>query len=434
MTGMSSNEELANNIDKTRKQITTLFTDIVDSSRYWDQFGDVRGRMMIDHHNRLVFPVIRKFHGRIVKTIGDGLMAVFKNPNDALMSAVAIQQILQKMRNADNSFHVHVRIGIHTGVAIVEKNDVYGDAINVAKRVESFGGIDEIVLSEVTAELVRPGSLAFHKKGSFVPKGKTKPMTVYRCRWGECKDLTHGLKASSDIPLDAREKGDIAAHTILLLLVASMLYQIYGRYLLADGVVHSLHAQLLALNPLLLFSEYSFLAPALSAVVLTAVLILIRIRTAPSVMFRVFKGIAGFGLAFLLVYAPVRYFSVSFATAEGNEIFKSEGVFIRAAWPDLKQHLRLPLSERNWYTVFDTQLIIPADNPGITGKDWLRKISRNNSAAPLSEPPMVGVWSMRNVPLRTPAAFYFRLFDLCAICAGIVGFVLGFMNFTIRPS
>src|SRR5687767_4171275 len=355
-------EDLASNIDKTRKQITTLFTDIVDSSRYWDQFGDVRGRMMIDHHNRLVFPVIRKFRGRIVKTIGDGLMAIFKNPNDALKAAVAIQQILQKMRNADKTFHVHLRIGIHTGVAIVEKNDVYGDAINVAKRVESFGVVDEIILSEVTAELVKPESLAFHKKGSFVPKGKTKPLTVYRCRWDECKDLTHGLKASSDIPLEARDKSDIAAYTVLLLLVAGMLYQIYGRYLLADWAADSLHAQLLVLNPLLLLSEYPFLMAAFSAVALTGVLILIRIRTAPYLLFRIFKGIAGFGLGFLLIYAPVRYFSVSFATAEGNEVLKSEHVFMRAAWPDVRRYLRPPLAEQNWYAFFTGEIIIPADH------------------------------------------------------------------------
>jgi class 3 adenylate cyclase len=432
MTEMPNNAELANNIDKNRKQVTTLFTDIVDSSRYWDHFGDVRGRMMIDHHNRLVFPVIRKFHGRIVKTIGDGLMAVYKNPNDALKAAVAIQQILQKMRNADSSFHVHLRIGIHTGVAIVEENDVYGDAINVAKRVESFGGIDEIVLSDVTAELVQHGGLAFHKKGSFVPKGKARPLTVYRCRWGECKDLTHGLKASSAIPLDAREKGDIAAYTILLLLVAGMLYQIYGRYLLADASwnADSLSRQLLVLNPLLLFSEYPFLVAAISAIALTAVLILIRTRMAPSVLFRILKGIAGFGLAFLLLYAPVKYFSVSFATAEGDEVFKSEQIFVRAAWRDLKRHVKLPLNERNWYAYFEDEMIIPAANPGIN-KEGLRKILRNNSR---DTGEAAGVWSANNVPMHTPATFYFRLFDLCAICAGIVGFVLGFMNFTIRPS
>jgi class 3 adenylate cyclase len=425
MAGMLD-EELASNIDKTRKQVTTLFTDIVDSSRYWDQFGDVRGRMMIDHHNRLVFPVIRKFRGRIVKTIGDGLMAIFKNPNDALKAAVAIQQILQKMRNADQTFHVHLRIGIHTGVAIVEKNDVYGDAINVAKRVESFGGVDEIILSEVTAGLVKPESLAFHKKGSFVPKGKTKPLTVYRCRWNECKDLTHGLKASSNIPLEAREKSDIAAYTILLLLMAGMLYQIYGRYLLADRAADSLHTQLLALNPLLLLSEYPFLMAALTAVALTAVLILIRIRTAPYLLFRIFKGIAGFGLGFLLIYAPVRYFSVSFATAEGNEVHKSEHVFMRATWPDVRRYLRPPLVGNNWYAFFDSEMIIPGDNAGI-GKNELRNIGGSGDFQ-LADSASAGVWS------HEPGAFYFRLFDLCAVCAGIVGFVLGFMNFTIRPS
>lgn len=428
MTGTSANEELANNIDKTRKQITTLFTDIVDSSRYWDQFGDVLGRMMIDQHNRLVFPVIRKFRGRIVKTIGDGLMAVFRNPNDALMAAVAIQQILQKMRNADSAFHVHLRIGIHTGVAIVEKNDVYGDAINVAKRVESFGGIDEIVLSEVTAELVQQEGLAFHKKGSFVPKGKTKPMTVFRCRWGECRDLTRGLKASSDVPLDAREKGDIVAYSILLLLVAGTLYQVYGRWLLAGALGDSMHAQLVMLNPLLMLSEYPFLAPVMTAIALAAVLILIGVRTAPFALFRVFKGAAGFGLGFVLVYAPVQYFDVSFATAEGNEVFKSERVFMRAKWDDVQRHLRPPLRERNWYAFFDGELILPAD--GLPA-EALRRIGRNGSGVEVES---TGVWSASNVPAHVPAAFYFRLFDLCALCLGIVGFALGFMNFTIRPS
>jgi class 3 adenylate cyclase len=430
MTGISANEDLANNIDKTRRQITTLFTDIVDSSRYWDQFGDVLGRMMIDQHNRLVFPVIRKFRGRIVKTIGDGLMAVFRDANEALMAAVAIQQILQKMRDADNAFHVHIRIGIHTGVAIVENNDVYGDAINVAKRVESFGGIDEIVLSEVTAELVQPDSLAFHKKGSFVPKGKTRPLTVYRCRWSECRDLTRGLKASSDVPLDAREKGDIVAYTILSLLVAGILYQVYGRWLLAGLLGDSPGAQLVALNPLLLLSEYPFLAAALIAVALTAVLILIRVRTAPFALFRFFKGVAGFCLGFLLVYAPIQYFEVSFATAEGNEVFKSERVFMRAKWADVKRHLRPPLNERNWYAFFDDDLILPADNPAIH-PDALRRIGRSN---PGTAAKAVGAWSARNVPAHEPGAFYFRLFDLCALCLGIVGFVFGFMNFTIRPS
>jgi class 3 adenylate cyclase len=430
---MSANEELANNIDKTRKQITTLFTDIVDSSRYWDQFGDVRGRMMIDQHNRLVFPVIRRFRGRIVKTIGDGLMVVFRNPDDALRAAVATQQILQKMRAADLSFHVHLRIGVHTGVAIVEKNDVYGDAITVATRVESFGGIDEIVLSEVTAELVQPGCPDFHKKGSFVPKGKNKPLTVYRCRWGEWKDLTRGLKASSDIPLDAHEKGDIAGYTILSLIAAGMLYQIYGRWLLAGGgwVLDSLRAQLLALNPLLLLSEYPFLVATLAIVALTSVLLLIRVRTAPYALFRIFKGVVGFGAGFLLVYVPLQYFSVAFATAEGDEIFRSERTFVRAAWPDASRHLRLSLNERNWHAIFGAEMILPANSAGID-REGLRRILRNNGGG--RDPATAGVWSVRSISRHRPAAFYFRLFDLCALCAGIAGFAFGFMNFRIRPS
>ncbi|HEY3487560.1 MAG TPA: adenylate/guanylate cyclase domain-containing protein, partial [Gammaproteobacteria bacterium] len=374
---MLANEELATNIDKTRKEVTTLFTDIVDSSRYWDQFGDVRGRMMIDQHNRLVFPVIRKFRGRIIKTIGDGLMALFKYPDDALRAGVAIQQHLQKMRTADNTFHVHIRIGIHTGVAIVEKNDAYGDAINVAKRVENFGGMDEIILSADTTQRIRLDGMDFQKKGSFVPKGKAKPLTVYSCLWDECKDLTHGLKASWDIPLDAREKSDIAAYLILFLLTAGMLYQIYGGYFLANRV-ESLRGQLLALNPLLAFTEYPFLFPSLALLFLSAILVVIRIKTAPYILFNIFRSIVGFGLGFLLFYLPVQFFSLSYAVAEGNEVFKSEQVFMRASWENVQRHLQLPVEAVNWYALSASEIIIPAANPAID-KNGLRKLAKSSA-------------------------------------------------------
>ncbi|HEX7027263.1 MAG TPA: adenylate/guanylate cyclase domain-containing protein [Gammaproteobacteria bacterium] len=421
------NDELASNIDKARKQVTILFTDIVDSSRYWDMFGDVEGRLMVDRHNRLVFPVIRKYRGRVVKTIGDGIMAAFKRPNDALNAAIGIQQILQKMRMADRSFHAKVRIGLHTGMAIIEAHDVYGDAVNLAKRVESFGDANEIYLSEATVEFLDDIKHALHKKGSFLPKGKREPVTVYRCRWNEYKDLSRGLKVSSDLPLDPREKGDIVGYLVILLFVITALYQIYGRYIVADMIADSPAERLLALNPMLVFHEYPTLFPCLVAILLGGVLLLMWIKTAPYIFLRTLKGFMGMGLGFALVYMPVYYFKMDFATGQGQEIYKTALRFTRLEYPAYKVRAHdldgYPRDKPNLYDFFEKDLIVPVERQRV-------QLSRQAD----ERPAIAGVWTADNLDTAIPQPFYFRFFDLLAVAMGVLGFVSGFMNFNIRPS
>ena len=107
-------------IRSSKKHVTILFTDIEESTKYWDKFGDVQGRLMVDRHNRLLFPVVQKFKGRIIKTIGDSIMAAFAKPEYAIKAAVAMQQTRAMERQGDDTFNIRIRIGIHTGDAIVE--------------------------------------------------------------------------------------------------------------------------------------------------------------------------------------------------------------------------------------------------------------------------------------------------------------------------
>jgi len=81
-------------IKKSRKLVTILFSDIEHSTRHWERRGDVDARMLLDRHNRLLFPVIRKFRGKIIKTLGDAIMASFTDPHMALRAGIAIQQRL----------------------------------------------------------------------------------------------------------------------------------------------------------------------------------------------------------------------------------------------------------------------------------------------------------------------------------------------------
>jgi class 3 adenylate cyclase len=425
-------DQLATNIGKARKEITILFTDIVDSSRYWDMFGDVKGRMMVDRHNRLVFPVIKKYHGWVIKTIGDGLMAAFKHPHDALNAAIGIQQILQKMRIADRTFHAKVRLGLHTGMAIIEQNDIYGDAVNLAKRVESFGDANEIFLSEDTANLLGDRNYSFHKKGSFVPKGKSDPMTVYRCRWNEYKDLTRGLKVSSDLPLDAREKGDFVGYAVILVGVLVALYQIYGRFLLAAlSGDEAADGNVLILNPLLVLTEFPFTLPLMLVVILAGILWLMWIKTASHILLRTLKGFMGFGLGFALAYLPVSYFEWDFATGPRQEIARTELLFSRVQYKDLPALAGvkdITNDTPNLYAFFRRDLIIAVNPESPLARQQNSKRQEDDKNR------VIGIWTVKNLSYRQVQPFYFRFFDLCALTLGVLGFVSGFLNFTIRPS
>ena len=71
--------------------VTVMFTDIQGSTAFFETYGDIEGRLMVQKHNELLFPCIQTFQGDIFKTIGDAIMAGFEKPVDAVRAAVAMQ-------------------------------------------------------------------------------------------------------------------------------------------------------------------------------------------------------------------------------------------------------------------------------------------------------------------------------------------------------
>jgi len=167
-----SSQSTIDHIKSSQKEITLLFTDIEGSTEIWDKSGDVQGRLLIDRHNRLLFPVIKQFNGVLIKTIGDAIMASFKKPKNALKAAIAMQQMLAREREQDPDFRLQVRMGIHTGGAVVEKKDVFGDVVNVAARVEGEAKGGEILLSSDVWEHVKNQGFKLSQQESFTPRGK----------------------------------------------------------------------------------------------------------------------------------------------------------------------------------------------------------------------------------------------------------------------
>lgn len=173
--------------EKFSKTITVMFTDMKGSTAIADTQGDFASRTMIKQHNDIVFPIIKKNNGVLVKTMGDGTMSYFMNAQDAARTAVGIQSNIDEHNIVKKTkTPLLVRIGLHTGTGIVEKNDIFGDVVNVASRFESIGNPGEINISEETYNSITDKTeiyCRFHKTTKL--KGKKEAFKVYKVFWNK---------------------------------------------------------------------------------------------------------------------------------------------------------------------------------------------------------------------------------------------------------
>jgi pimeloyl-ACP methyl ester carboxylesterase len=162
-------------LEPDRVLATVLFTDIVDSTQRAAALGDVEWRSVIDTHFSLARSHIRRFRGREVKTLGDGILATFDGPARAVRCAQAIVGSVRPLGIA-------IRAGLHTGeVEVRDDNDVAGIAVNIASRISHLAGSEEILVSSTVKDLVAGSGLAFDDLGPRAIKGLPDELRVFRC-------------------------------------------------------------------------------------------------------------------------------------------------------------------------------------------------------------------------------------------------------------
>lgn len=202
--------ELLAELEKFRRALTVMFTDIKGSTAYFEKYGDVAGLMMVHQCNDMLRKIVEQHEGRVVKTIGDAIMATFEDCKESVQAAIEMQKALIGF-NAPKPEpdRVFIRIGLNYGHGIVKSNDVFGDVVNVASRVESVALPEQIVISDTVYQQVAP--LKFFKitnLGRFSLKGKEGDRDLYDVAWSEKKIIRTGAahalvgapKASRVIP------------------------------------------------------------------------------------------------------------------------------------------------------------------------------------------------------------------------------------------
>jgi formylglycine-generating enzyme required for sulfatase activity/class 3 adenylate cyclase len=157
--------------------------------------GDISGYsrlMQLDEegtHNRvkrierdLIEPTITEHHGRLVKTTGDGFIAIFDSPVEAVRCSIVIQQNLVG-RNASlpRDYWIEYRIGVNLGDVIIEADDIYGDGVNIASRLEGIADPGQVYISGGIYEQIKHKLVCgYESLGDRKVKNITDPVRVYR--------------------------------------------------------------------------------------------------------------------------------------------------------------------------------------------------------------------------------------------------------------
>ncbi len=172
-------------LDKLRRNITVLFTDLKGSTSYFEKYGDSAGLLMVHRCNSMLGDVVERHGGRVIKTIGDAVMAAFEDTAEAVQASIEMQEgIAADNTGKGGAEKISIRIGINYGLGIVKSNDVFGDVVNVASRVESAAAPEQILISHALYDAVAAsGRFRIRPYGTFTLKGKAKEFDLFEVEW-----------------------------------------------------------------------------------------------------------------------------------------------------------------------------------------------------------------------------------------------------------
>jgi class 3 adenylate cyclase len=155
-----------------RALATLLFTDLVDSTPTASKLGDRAWRELLAGHFAAARSALDRFGGRELATTGDGILATFDGPANALRAAAAI-------RDAAARHRLRVRAGVHVGEVEFAGGTVRGVAVHEAARIMGKAAAGEILVSETTRALAQPSGFAFGDRGPHTLKGLEGERRLY---------------------------------------------------------------------------------------------------------------------------------------------------------------------------------------------------------------------------------------------------------------
>lgn len=166
-------------------EFTVVFADLTGSTGVFEKFGNVKATQAITRLTQWIGQVCEKHRGHVVKSLGDGVLILFKESQDAVEAATELQKIhFERIRHWPLPFKMRLQIGMARGDVVEQDCDCYGDAVNVASRLSDLSGSEQILVSESVIQQL-PDTFAVRSRslGPMMIRGRTETCIVYRVEW-----------------------------------------------------------------------------------------------------------------------------------------------------------------------------------------------------------------------------------------------------------
>ncbi|WP_223646173.1 adenylate/guanylate cyclase domain-containing protein [Corallococcus sp. EGB] len=161
--------------------LAIVFTDIKGFTERTSRQTLEENQQLLQVHEALLAPLFKAFGGRIIKSIGDAFLVTFESPTQAVLSGIAIQDRLwHHNRQLLEDDQIHVRVAVNVGEVRVENNDIFGEPVNIAARVEGITEADEVYFTEAVYLSMNKAEVPSQEVGAFELKGIPGKIRVFR--------------------------------------------------------------------------------------------------------------------------------------------------------------------------------------------------------------------------------------------------------------
>ncbi|MDO9196928.1 adenylate/guanylate cyclase domain-containing protein [Rhodoferax sp.] len=168
-------------------QTTVVFTDLFGSTSAFESLGNARATQAVTQITTWIAKIVESHGGRVVKMLGDGVLALFGDTRSAINAVVEMQRTHQKrMTQIPPANRMPIRIGVASGDVEIMAGDCYGDAVNVAARLSDLSGPHQIWVNAAALDGANEADgVRFRLLGPISIRGRAEPCTVYQVDWQE---------------------------------------------------------------------------------------------------------------------------------------------------------------------------------------------------------------------------------------------------------
>ena len=163
--------------------LTMMFIDIVGYTKTTSELKRDTFHQLHDVFDSISLSVFKTFSGRVIKKVGDAYLATFKSATDAVLCGIELQK---QFKNYNKEYKpvkkINIRVALHTGEIVTRGKDIFGDAVNIAARIEGIAKSGDVVFSETVYHAMNKNEIQYTYIGQKRLKGLKRPLKLFRVK------------------------------------------------------------------------------------------------------------------------------------------------------------------------------------------------------------------------------------------------------------